>query len=78
MKFISNPGDEYIRCFDCSEVYHLTPDGILNKGCPHIQNLYVPNECYTCKLSGICSPCRLQKYCSVPINLHKKILKSKR
>ena len=78
MKFISNPGDEHIRCFDCSEVYHLAPDGTLNKGCPHTQHLYVPDKCYTCKLSGICSPCRLQKYCSVPINLHKKILESKR
>lgn len=70
----SNMGDQNIRCFDCSNIYHLEPNGTLKPGCPHTKSkIYIPDECYSCELAGDCRPCRLQKYCSFPKRFHKKL-----
>lgn len=53
-------------CYDCSNVFHLTPDGELHRGCPHGYYPKVPTECYSCEMVDKCKPCRLQPYCSYP------------
>ena len=55
---------------DCSRVYTLLPSGRLQKGCPHNSKPYHLEQCYDCKFSSICQPCRLQKYCSFPKKLY--------
>lgn len=52
----------------CNHTHTITPNGVIKLGCA--QNQYntrvTPVECYTCERSGICKPCRLQRYCSYP------------
>lgn len=75
VKFTTNMGDQLIRCFDCSQIYHLEPDGTVKPGCPHTgKHVYVPDACYSCDLAGECRPCRLQRYCSFPKKFHNKLL----
>lgn len=49
---------------DCSDIFTLTPEGILRHGCPHNSISHIPTRCYTCNKVDICQPCRLQRYCS--------------
>lgn len=60
----------------CDDTYTLEPDGIIRKGCPDLLTAGVQNycvECMTCKHSDICRPCMLQKTCSYPKKLAKKL-----
>lgn len=59
---------EHWHC-DCTNVYSLHPDGRITNGCPHTENVHVPNECLICPQSDKCIPCRLQKYCTYPKKL---------
>lgn len=56
---------------DCSEVYTLTPDGTIHKGCPQFNNFNIIEECLNCPLAGICKPCPLQKRCHFPKMLYR-------
>jgi len=61
---------------NCDETYTLEPDGVIRKGCPDLlasglQNFCV--DCLTCNNSDICRPCMLQKTCSYPKKLAKKL-----
>lgn len=53
-------------CFDCSNIFNLSPNGEMNLGCPHGYHPKVPIECYSCDKVDKCKPCRLQPYCSFP------------
>jgi len=55
--------------FDCSEVYTLHPNGVLEKGCPNHKRIEVPIECYSCDRADVCRPCILHNYCSFPKKL---------
>lgn len=52
--------------YDCSGIYTLTPNGIINDGCPHHSEPTVLEECFSCEKASVCRPCRLQKQCSYP------------
>ena len=61
---------------NCDDVYTLEPDGIIRKGCPDLITSGVMNycvDCITCEHSDICRPCMLQKTCSYPKKLAKKL-----
>lgn len=58
---------------DCSEVYTLPPEGIIQKGCPNFYNYNIIEECLNCPLAGACKPCPLQFNCAFPKNLYKLI-----
>lgn len=61
---------------NCDETYTLEPDGIIRKGCPDslmIKEKYICEECLTCNFSEKCRPCKLQKTCSYPQKLLKKL-----
>ena len=60
----------------CDDTYTLEPDGIIRKGCPDLITSGVQNycvDCLNCKNSDICRPCMLQKTCSYPKKLAKKL-----
>lgn len=61
---------------NCHNVYTVTPDGTMHKGCPNAlcykQHMFL-DECATCKLNSICQPCILQQHCSFPKKLYKLI-----
>ena len=61
---------------NCDDVCTLEPDGVIRKGCPDLLASGVMNycvDCITCEHSGICRPCMLQKTCSYPKKLAKKL-----
>lgn len=61
---------------DCDDVCTLEPDGIIRKGCPDLLASGIHNycvDCITCSHSDICRPCALQKTCSYPKKLAKKL-----
>ena len=61
---------------NCDDVCTLEPDGVIRKGCPDLLASGVMNyciDCMTCEHSDICRPCMLQKTCSYPKKLAKKL-----
>ena len=61
---------------NCDDVHTLEPDGVIRKGCPDLLASGVMNyciDCMTCEHSDICRPCMLQKTCSYPKKLAKKL-----
>lgn len=61
---------------NCDDVYTLEPDGVIRKGCPDLLASGVQNycvDCVTCEHSDVCRPCMLQKTCSYPKKLARKL-----
>lgn len=58
---------------DCSNTWTIEPTGKLVKGCPQFGGVNIPNECLTCDNGHVCRPCVLQKTCSYPKKLAKKV-----
>ena len=61
---------------DCNNVFTLEPDGTLRKGCPDyvgVLELTFNTDCITCEYNSKCSPCMLQRSCSYPKKLAKKL-----
>lgn len=58
--------------YDCTNVYTLTPDGILHHACPNGLNLKknILDRCFICDKCNECRPCILHQYCSYPHKLH--------
>ena len=57
---------------NCHNVFTITPDGCLYKGCPNslcYKKHYFLDDCSNCEHNKICQPCILQKYCSFPKKL---------
>ena len=63
--------------FDCAENWTMLPNGLMRYGCPNYPNNYqgILSDCYHCEYVSICRPCQLQKQCSCPKQLMKKIKK---
>ena len=75
---IKNLLEEKLRDWNCNcdDVCTLEPDGVIRKGCPDLLASGVMNyciDCIKCEHSGICRPCMLQKTCSYPKKLAKKL-----
>ena len=68
---------DYGYCYECGEIYNLSPNGVLSRGCPHGYNAKVPTECYSCEMVANCKPCRLQPLCSYPHKFAKLVKESK-
>ena len=64
---------DYQWKFKCADTYTLLPDGTLRYGCPQYTKAHVPEVCYTCSHAAECQPCRLQRKCSCPQKLMKKV-----
>lgn len=61
---------------NCDDTYTLEPDGVIRKGCPDLLAAGVKSycvDCLSCELSMRCRPCMLQKSCSYPKKLAKKL-----
>lgn len=61
---------------NCHNVYTITPDGLMHKGCPNsfcYKKFMFLDECSNCKYSNICQPCILQQHCSFPKKLFQLI-----
>ena len=58
---------------NCEETYTIEPTGELKKGCPQFHGVNIPTECLTCENGHVCRPCVLQKTCSYPKRLAKKL-----
>lgn len=59
--------------FLCGENYTLYPSGILKKGCPQYRGETPRKECLSCAFSYNCVPCILQKQCTRPNLLIRRI-----
>lgn len=63
---------------DCSNIYTLEPDGTIRKGCPDyipMNELTFNEKCVQCEYNNRCRPCMLQRSCSYPKKLAKKLNK---
>lgn len=58
---------------DCTNTWTIEPTGELVKGCPQFKGVNIPSECLTCENGHVCRPCVLQKTCSYPKRLAKKL-----
>lgn len=75
---MTNLLEEKLRDWNCNcdDVHTLEPDGVIRKGCPDLLASGVMNycvDCIKCEHSDICRPCMLQKTCSYPKKLAKKL-----
>ena len=60
-------------CVDCSNIYTLSPNGMITHGCPLGYKADLPIECSSCERSEYCKPCHLHKHCPFPHNFEKLI-----
>lgn len=61
---------------NCDDVVTIHPDGTIIRGCPDslsVERGLVPNDCLLCDNTDKCRPCKLQKYCSYPKALARKL-----
>lgn len=58
---------------DCSNTWTIEPTGELVKGCPQFEKVNIPTKCLTCDNGHVCRPCVLQKTCSYPKKLARKL-----
>ena len=59
--------------FDCSSTKTILPNGELRDGCPQKTSTCICLECLSCKNSSFCQPCSLQRFCTFPKKLYKKL-----
>ena len=63
--------------FNCQDQYTLYPDGKMVNLCAMDEFPTICKSCSECKYTQICTPCRLQQYCTFPKKLYELIKEEK-